>query len=91
MAIKLTHSILATLNRLLAGATIGITVAAIYISMDYIGRAEEPVEWTDYKNGVITGMTLGILIGSFIGFIWGVSGIVINKESEITLTGRPRE
>jgi hypothetical protein len=63
---------LGLLARVLTAAVIGTTVAAVYFGLDYISRAEKEPFTTDRKNGLLTLVWLGALVGAMTGIAWAI-------------------
>ena len=85
MANILTQRILAIirlLTRTLVGAVIGICVVAVYFGVDYLGATDKRLYWIDERDAIFTLLTMGVLIGATVGFIWAVSSKGRNKDGD---------
>lgn len=71
------------LTRMLVGTAIGIAVVAVYESIFYLGQTEKwLLYWIDHKDSILTLLTMGVLIGATIGFIWAIISKGRNKNGE---------
>jgi hypothetical protein len=73
---KLSPALKRLLPRTLLGSVVGIVVVIFYFGMDFMGHANERLYFIDHRETVFTLLTLGIVIGTAIGFAWAMSGSI---------------
>jgi hypothetical protein len=78
------------LTRVLAGAVIGAATVALYVGIDYVGHTDRRLYFIDYRDAILTLLTLGVLIGAAVGFGWAISSGGRNKDGEDLSTRAPK-